>query len=111
MDKKFCNNCNREIDTNVGYFRLSTEHTERDYGLPLSFKTADLCSRKCLVEYTEALRRAKVTKETITDEKGKTTVRYTWEGNVISEEDVEKRNMGFCLTTKAYETLRSKPKR
>lgn len=104
MDKKFCNNCNREIDTGIGHFTLETARTERDYGLPLTFKTADLCSCKCLVEYAETLRRS-VVKETIT-EKGKTVVRYMWEGNIISEEDAEKKNMGYCLTEEAYEKYR-----
>lgn len=104
MDKKICNNCNREINTSTGYFTLETARTERDYGLPLSYKTADLCSRKCLVEYTETLRRSLV-KETIT-EKGKTDVQYTWEGKVIPEEDIEKKNMGYCLTKEAYEKYR-----
>lgn len=105
MDKKFCNNCNREIDTSTGYFKLETARTERDFGLPLSYKTADLCSRKCLTEYAETLRRATVTKETIT-EKGKTVVRYTWEGNVIAKEDVEQKNNRYCLAEKAYEKYR-----
>lgn len=54
MEKKFCDNCNKEIDTSAGYFELQRKYTERDYGLLLSFKKIDLCSQNCLIEFAKS---------------------------------------------------------
>lgn len=54
MNKKFCDCCGEVIDTSVGYFVLKKEYTERDYGLPLSFKALDLCSQRCLIEFAKS---------------------------------------------------------
>lgn len=54
MKKRFCDNCDKEIDTSLGYFKLQREYTERDFGLPLAFKILDLCCRKCLIEYAKS---------------------------------------------------------
>ena len=56
MEKKFCDYCNKEIDTTSGYFKLIREITERDYGFTTSFKVADLCSQHCLIEFAKLKR-------------------------------------------------------
>lgn len=105
MDKKYCENCDKEIDTSNGYYKIEDVRTERDYGMSLGFKVADLCSGKCLVEYAEKMRRKNVVKGSIT-ENGNTVVRFKWEGNVIPEEEIEKKDGRYCLSEEAYRERR-----
>ena len=105
MDRKYCENCNKEIETGEGYYKIESVRTERDYGMSLGFKVADLCSGKCLVEYSDKMRRLAVVRETIT-ENGKTIIRFMWEGIIIPETEIEKKVGRHHLSRKAYEKRR-----
>ena len=105
MNKNFCDHCNREIDEHSGFFTLKVKSKERDFGLPLTSQSFDLCSIKCLVEFANMMRRKRVVKEVIRKE-GKITTYYAWEGKKLSEDEVETKNNEYILTEDAYNTMR-----
>jgi len=101
MNKRICDNCNKEIEDHTGFFTVEAMTKERDYGLVITTKIADLCSLKCLIEFTETQRRMSVIRE-VRKEGKEETISYKWEGKNVTEFEVEKQNFGYILTEESY---------
>jgi len=101
MNKRICDHCNKEIGEHTRFFTVETMVKERDYGLVITTKIADLCSLRCLIEFAETQRRMSVIRE-VRKEGGEETISYKWEGKGVAEFEVEKQNFSYILTEESY---------
>lgn len=56
MKKRFCEECEKEIDSFKGWIKINFRRLERDYGMEIAqqltrFRGYDFCSPECAIEF------------------------------------------------------------